>query len=177
MSTQDADDALDTFDPARTVVMPSWSDVRRSINTALECRVRSAILWLDTTKEPRERDSAKAHADNSERALRQMARTLYDLAIGASEGLKQADAQRQEVERLTSVKSDLCAAIADKSDEIAKLKRAILLQHAEREAQGRLLRALIARLSNDQVAEVLNDQVGYMADLIHTQQQGEEPKL
>ena len=167
MSDQDADDALDTFNPARTVVMPSWSDVRRSINVALEYRVRSAIFWLDTTKEPGERDNAKAHADNTERALRQMARTLYDLAIGASEGLKQADAQRQEIERLTSVKSDLCAAIVDKSNEIDKLKRTILLHHAESEAQRRLLRLLIARLSSEQVAQVLSDQAESMAGLLH----------
>lgn len=178
MDTQDTDDALDTFDPTRTLAMPSWSDVRRSINMALEYRARSAIFWLDTTKEPGERDSAKALADNTEKALRQMTRTLYDLASGMSEGLKQTETQRQEIERLTAVKSDLCGVIADKSQEIDRLKRAILLQHAEREAQGRLLRALITHLTNDQVAQVFGDQVGYMADLLYERQarkpQGEE---
>lgn len=158
-------------EPRTAPKMPTWSETRRAIRDALELRARSAVLWVDATKDQSERERAKAQADQAEEALRDAMKALHDMADGASFNAKQVEVSFEEIARLKTE-------WAKGRTEVAKLKSAIVLQHAEREAQGRLLRALIARLSNDQVAEVFGDQVGYMADLLHERAlrspQGEE---
>lgn len=144
------------MEPQDITKQEMWSDTRRVIREALDARARCAVIWPDFTKDQSDRDRAKLQADQAEDELRDMVKGLFDAAHAARPVLAEVD--------------DLRFREATLRAELAKLKGAILLQHAEREAQGRLLRALINRLSNDQVAQVFGDQVGYMADLIHEQQ-------